>query len=140
MQTAIEFYYGEPVPLSVIASVREWVDGLPDKPFMTDEHALWSCHGICRAVIERFQFENWHVVDGYFMRVGQEHSWLRRNDGKFILDVYPVAAFGGPLLVDALSHGSPWQKAYIGPSPDYLPGRTKKFDDEAALALSCGPS
>lgn len=86
--------------------VRLAMKELPDircKP-STDEI---SCHHVARALAEIFPIE---FEDGHFNK-GWEHSWLSTPNG-WIIDPYPVALIGGPILVDAGSR-SPWRSLYV---------------------------
>jgi hypothetical protein len=62
---------------------------------------------LARAVADVFDLE---CVDGSFL-VGFDHSWIKTRQGN-ILDVYPVAILGGPLLVDG-QPGSPARQLYF---------------------------
>ncbi len=53
-----------------------------------------SCHIVVRAFAH--VFEKVRCVDGYFS-AGFPHSWLE-TDHFSLIDVYPVAVIGGPLL------------------------------------------
>src|SRR5262249_1150717 len=81
-------------PLFVL--IKQWIDALPDAPITVHSEGLWSCHAISRAVKLRFALEDWFPVEGYFL--SSQHSWLRC--GTLIMDTYPVAASGGPLVID----------------------------------------
>ena len=56
--------------------------------------ATLSCHILAHAVGEIFSLP---VEDGYW-KLGYNHSWLRTERGN-IIDVYPVATVGGPILI-----------------------------------------
>ena len=76
-----------------------------------------SCHMVCHALAQLFpQLE---CQDGYFARKGIEHSWLTLNRD-FIIDPYPVAIMGGPIMADCRYIGLPWQNLYI-PSRERFP-------------------
>ncbi|MDQ1344234.1 MAG: hypothetical protein QG650_954 [Patescibacteria group bacterium] len=105
-----------------LADIPEATEKYPDayrrripgkKPDEADAHSYhWSCHGIARA-LETVLKLPWRAFDGWFMGRGNEHAWLflEYEGGKFILDAYPIAAVGGPILVDA-GFMSPWLSAY----------------------------
>jgi len=58
------------------------------------EEIYLSCHMLARALGTVF---NLQVADGH--AIAYEHSWLVTKHGN-ILDVYPIATIGGPLLID----------------------------------------
>jgi hypothetical protein len=60
------------------------------------EKITLNCHILCRVIGELFSLQ---VVDGLY-NVIYRHSWLL-NKKRQIIDVYPVATLGGPLLIDA---------------------------------------
>lgn len=97
---------------------------------------LWSCHGLCRGV-KPFLNQQWHVIDGWFLRRGNEHCWLWTKDDRHdaIIDVYPVGACGGPILVDG-SPLTPWSDAYIERFMNYSDAERSRFDAEGAEAAS----
>lgn len=113
MKTALEYYgliKASDNMSQVLTDIRSWLDGIDDNPF--DAEKLWSCHVICRVVAKRWQLEQlgWGLRDGLFAR-HYNHTWLYREG--LILDVYPVASFGGPLIVDVNSSmWSPWKYLY----------------------------
>jgi hypothetical protein len=79
-----------------------------------------SCHVLARAVQQCF--DGLKVVDGYIRGpVRYNHTWLT-TESKNIIDVYPVAIVGGPLLL--AGDGGPWPLVY-------LPSREGWWDDEA---------
>lgn len=77
-----------------------------------------TCHSVVEHIV------TWHKEDFIHEKgtFGQfhEHSWLRiketnGNKSRFIIDVYPVACAGGPILVDTgenLSLPTPWKDLY----------------------------
>jgi hypothetical protein len=68
-----------------------------------------SCHMVCRALAQLFpQLE---CQDGYFALKGVQHSWLILKED-FIIDPYPVAMVGGPIMVDCRYFTTPWQSLY----------------------------
>ena len=143
MITALDYYESVPPFMRMdITKIREWLDHLPD-PEEKDERGrpeLWSCHGIARAVHARFSLgKQWAVCDGFFARHGNQHSWLARRRTKkeptLVLDVYPVASIGGPLMVDISSCGSPWCGMYIGAYDYYLNEQVEAVGAEAVKIL-----
>ena len=76
------------------------------------EKVLVSCHMIARALAHLFSEVEWK--DGYFARRGQRHSWLEvKRSYKLIIDPYPIALIGGPIMVYAGFITTPWCGLYI---------------------------
>ncbi len=59
------------------------------------EKVILSCHMITRALAKFLPVE---YKDGYFGNFNQ-HSWLVTKE-RLIIDPYPVAVVGGPILID----------------------------------------
>ena len=55
-----------------------------------------SCHLLARAVADVFDVK---AVDGKFLDA-HDHSWTETRSGN-IIDVYPIASLGGPILWDS---------------------------------------
>lgn len=72
-----------------------------------------SCHMLARAFAQFFPVT---VKDGFFFKKGNFHSWLETKQS--IMDVYPIAMMGGPVLVDKKGY-NPWSQQYL---EDILPG------------------
>jgi len=93
-----------------------------------------SCHSLCRAFAMRY--ENVTCIDGWFAKVGNEHSWLDMGGG-VIADMYPIAGIG-PFLVDASHFMVPWHHLYI-PHPELLKkearGDGRNLEHHKAVAL-----
>ena len=94
-----------------------------------------SCHMLARAIAS---FLPLRVEDGIVMGAW-EHSWLVTPHGS-IIDAYPPALFGAPILVDAGS-ASPWREFYARTcsflhcrEPDFL-AKTESVKTEVAKAL-----
>ncbi len=89
----------------VFDHIRRLVQLLPDEIELgkdeTGEAIILSCHILARAV---FRFFPVKVQSGYLLNCW-EHSWLV-GPRLSIIDVYPVAILGGPILVNT-SFGSP---------------------------------
>src|SRR3989344_4689806 len=87
--------------LRTFEEVRLIVNRLPNidlSDIGEDEHGdtlIISCHMLARAISTFFSLK---VRDGKFMS-GYQHSWLETASGH-IIDVYPVATLGGPILID----------------------------------------
>jgi hypothetical protein len=132
MQTAAEHYGVPPETHEVLASLRDWLGRLPDRAgAKSDDGHLWSCHALVRAAKHRFGLSGWNVVDGYFGRVGNDHSWLskRWKQTRFIIDVYPIASVGGPLFINA-DDMTPWFDLYRADPVRYA-DRVLRFQVEA---------
>ena len=68
-----------------------------------------SCHTIVEALIPFVP--SLETVRGTFGRI-HEHSWLRFIDKpELIIDPYPVACLGGPILVTT-NYMTPWKALY----------------------------
>lgn len=99
----------------LLEKVRRLLENFPEmKLFRDGKEYLISCHHLARAIGSIFGLA---AKDGYFGRVGVEHSWILLPPHKMaqegnILDVYPVGQAGGPMIVAGSSH-SPWRKLYI---------------------------
>ncbi len=96
---AMALIHGEDILLW--RKVRWLVENLPDINFgekTSGETIVLSCHMLARAIGEIF---NLHVVDSCIVH-GHEHSWLITQHGN-ILDVYPIATIGGPIIIDGSS-------------------------------------
>lgn len=66
-----------------------------------------TCHHIAFAAAATWPKLN--LVSGHFCRAW-EHSWLQTPAGHLI-DVYPVAQLGGPVLLDGTC--GPWPALYV---------------------------
>jgi|SRR3989344_4457684 len=77
--------------------IRDLIHQLPDIDLGKDERGekiLLSCHMLTRALSKIFKIP---YRDGLYAKC-YEHSWLQTKCGN-IIDVYPVLALGGPVLV-----------------------------------------
>lgn len=86
-----------PEEIELFEKIRNAVINLPDIDLGVDkkgEKIILSCHILGRAIAKIFGLK---YVDGYFYPSFQ-HTWLLTSQGN-IIDVYPVAIFGGPLLI-----------------------------------------
>ncbi len=89
--------------------IQRVIDEFSDIRFGKDENGeeiVLSCHILARAVGKVFGLK---CIDGYFYP-NFEHTWLLTPDGN-IIDVYPVAVLGGPILMDG-QHCSPARWLY----------------------------
>ena len=86
--------------LGLFARIKNIVESLPDIDLGTKddgEKIELSCHMLARAIADFFPglatYEDGYFVDMY------EHSWLRLTRGH-IIDVYPIAMIGGPVMFE----------------------------------------
>ena len=114
---ALQFVRAE--ELAIFNKVRDVVTRLPDVDLGIDivdkKPIILSCHILARAIAKNFPLK---VNSGYFAR-SYEHSWLTTASGH-IIDVYPVATLGGPILIDG-SRRSPARLLYT-PDNRFLRG------------------
>ena len=141
MKTALDFYESVPAWMhDTLLEIGIWLKALPDQEIDCHGTGLWTCHGLARAVKKHFMLKEWRVCDGFFARAGCEHSWLIRRqtlkEPVLVLDVYPIASIGGPLMMDVSSYGSAWRGLYMEASEHYLQERVKAFDAEAVHILT----
>ncbi len=110
-----------PEELQLFSKIEKIIQQMPEIDLGTDKEGkkiLVSCHMIARGLAYFFPVE-WK--DGYFGRAHQ-HSWLVTEMGR-IIDPYPVALVGGPILVDT-QFLTPWSSLYQEePLPDLDNGR-----------------
>lgn len=107
MQTAGEFYgtfnNGDK---QLLVRIRGLLERLPNRGHIdrNGDH-LWSCHDICFGIHRYLDLDDrgWEVVQGLYIRY--DHCWLYRPSRGTILDVYPVASLGGPIMVDTAAVG-----------------------------------
>ena len=81
----------------VFEKIKNVISKLPDIDLGVDEKGrkiILSCHILARAVAKVFSLR---CVDGYFLP-NFCHSWVLSPNGHLI-DVYPVAVLGGPILM-----------------------------------------
>lgn len=71
-----------------------------------------SCHALARAMASVFSDYNVIYIDGYVKAdvARFNHTWLITENNNLI-DVYPVAVVGGPLLI--AGENGPWQRIYL---------------------------
>ncbi len=77
--------------------ISDVVNQLPEIDLGVDEYGRkieLSCHVLVRAIAKVFSLK---YEDGYY-NPHFSHSWIR-TDGGHIIDVYPVAVIGGPILI-----------------------------------------
>ncbi|MFC1756751.1 hypothetical protein ACFLZC_01150 [Patescibacteria group bacterium] len=81
----------------VFEKIRNAIWELPDIDLGVDEKGnkiILSCHILARAVAKVFSLK---YVDGYFLP-NFSHSWVL-SPNNHLIDVYPVAVLGGPILM-----------------------------------------
>ena len=99
--------------IELFLKVKKLVELLPDLDFGLDESGkpvVLSCHILARVLSKHFSLK---YVDGHFAG-NYEHSWLVTGNGN-IIDPYPVAVIGGPVLTSLLMDGgvaSPARRIY----------------------------
>jgi hypothetical protein len=93
--------------LGIFLNIRGVVEKLPDIHIGDGRYDAVSCHMLVRAIEPFFPVS---VCDGCFCE-RYEHSWLLTASGH-IIDVYPVAILGGPILVDGVTYSSPSRRLY----------------------------
>lgn len=102
METAGEFYGTfDKADKQLLVRIRGLLERLPDRGHrnLNADH-LWSCHDVCLALHTYLDLEDrgWLITQGRYIRY--DHCWLYRRDPATILDVYPVASLGGPIMLD----------------------------------------
>ncbi len=96
--------------LALFSRIKKAVEQMNDPDLGVDEQGvkiLLSCHVLARAVARIFPVQ---VRDGYFAD-SYEHSWLETKSGHLI-DLYPVATIGGPVMIDGQTPLSPSHRIY----------------------------
>ncbi len=93
--------------VDLFQKIKLAVNELPDIDLGLDDDGkeiILSCHILARAVAKVFGLK---PVDGHFYPNFQ-HTWLL-TPHRHIIDVYPVAILGGPILIDGqLSSPASW--------------------------------
>jgi len=87
-----------PKEIALFRKIEEAVSRLPEIDLGKDEDGeeiILSCHILTRAVSRVFSLK---YRDGIWHQY-YDHSWLVTKHGH-IIDVYPVAVIGGPIMVD----------------------------------------
>ena len=116
--------------VKLFEKIRQIVNDLPDIIFgknEKEEELILSCHILARAIGKVFALKH---IDGYFYPHYQ-HTWLLTPQGN-IIDVYPVAILGGPILMD----GSLFSPArWLYKKKRILHGETKKPSFRRALKI-----
>ncbi|MBU0546712.1 hypothetical protein KJ735_00830 [Patescibacteria group bacterium] len=83
--------------LFLFSQIEKIIQEMPDIDFGKNkkrEEIFLSCHMIVRALARLFPLE---IKDGFFG--SNTHSWLITKNG-LIIDPYPVAVVGGPILIE----------------------------------------
>lgn len=99
-----------PEDVRIWREVSACVNALPDDipSLRAGEMITLSCHVLARAVANVFSLR---VVDGWYYSPGYEHSWVVTWHGN-IIDVYPIATMGGPLLLSGDQYSAPARRLY----------------------------
>lgn len=87
-----------PKEIMLFRRIEMIIDALPDIIDLGEKNGepiIMSCHMLARAASKVF---NLKYVDGHYHLDHFAHSWLVTPMGN-IIDLYPVATIGGPLLV-----------------------------------------
>lgn len=90
--------------IELFRKIREAVQQLPDLDlgeWDDGEKVVLSCHMLARAISKVFGIA---YCDGYFHPYMQ-HSW-NITPHKNIIDAYPIAIIGGPILMDGYYRNS----------------------------------
>ena len=97
--------------IEIFQKIRRLVEALPDNIDLGNddrgEKIILSCYILVRALAKLFTLR---YRDGY-LHPNYRHSWLLTLDGQ-IIDPYPVAIWGGPLMIDG-SISSPARWLYL---------------------------
>ena len=104
--------------------ISQIIEALPDIDLGKDakgRKVLVSCHMIVRGLARIFTEVERH--DGYFGKI-MGHSWLTiKSDSRLIIDPYPVALIGGPIMVHSGFFTVPWNRLYIEARLPYIGGQ-----------------
>jgi hypothetical protein len=119
--------------LALFNKIKRVIQEMPDVELGIDKNGKktsLSCHILVRALTRCFPIE---YQDGYFGD-SCEHSWLITKNG-LVIDAYPVAVVGGPVLVDT-RYMTPWCYLYKKKSLSKLKGvRFQKKVDKVTEAV-----
>ncbi len=83
---------------AIFEKIKNAVSKLPDINLGVDEKGceiILSCHILARAVAKVFSLK---CIDGNYIP-NFRHSWVLSPQGHHLIDVYPVAILGGPILM-----------------------------------------
>ena len=120
--------------LALFTQIRRLVRKMPDLDLGPDGNGrpvAVSCHMLCRALAAHFPVD---CRDGYFGEGAATHSWLRTGAG-LIIDPYPWAMVGGPVMVYAEGL-SPWRSLYRESDLSAHFGRLKPAFDRHVAAVT----
>ena len=101
----------------LVVKVRQIVEALPDLDLgQRVDGSPWeiSCHTLCRGLADYFSLK---CVDGHYAGYCQ-HSWIVL-EREIILDPYPVALYGGPIICVAKG-ASPNKHLYRDRRSNYI--------------------
>ena len=83
--------------ITLFQRIKDGLNKIPDDPDLgvsdDGDRVVVSCHMLARAVGMVFKL---HHCDGYYCG-NFEHSWIM-TPSENIIDVYPIAVIGGPIL------------------------------------------
>lgn len=96
------------VPVEILQLFQEIELLLLRSSFYLKKGRLIDCHELSESLAMLY-FDQLRSRFGVFAGVSP-HSWLISLDEEWLIDPYPVACLGGPLLIKRKSH---WQKIYI---------------------------
>ena len=98
--------------ITLFQQIKDGVNKIPDDLDLGNndegQQLVLSCHMLARAVGKVFKL---HHCDGYY-HSNFEHSWIL-TPSENIIDVYPIAVIGGPILIHNGFMGCPARLLYI---------------------------
>jgi hypothetical protein len=98
MITYTERVLAPPQDFELFRSIRETMSQAAIYPLIIDGHEIeFSCHMVADALSQIYSPQV-GVERGFYLS-GYKHSWLR-TEHRNIIDPYPIATIGGPLLID----------------------------------------
>lgn len=127
--------------LLLFQRIERAVQEMPDIDLGKDKEGmpiLVSCHMVARAIARIFP--EVACEDGYFIKRGVRHSWLviKRNP-ELLIDPYPVALVGGPIMVDRGFFMVPWGSLYIAARlSDLGDGQFRRHVTQVTQAMRVG--
>lgn len=101
--------------LRLFREIESLINDMPEVNLGVDatgKKVLVSSHMIAHALPNLFP--RLKAQDGFFARRGQNHSWLTIRENRYlIIDPYPIALLGGPIMVHGGFATTPWNSLYI---------------------------
>ncbi len=107
--------------IALFEQIRSVVNKLPDLDLGRDNEGQpvpLTCHMLARAVARVFTLR---FADGFFYPK-YPHSWVLTPD-RHIIDVYPIAVIGGPILIEGNMMLSPSKQYYLKAPREIYRGR-----------------